>query len=55
MDNSISGNALHKAFSSKRLNKVNERKEFFRVDLKEIENVVKNNYNKTVAYKIGWS
>ncbi len=43
-------NALHKAFSERRLNKVNERKEFFRVDLKEIENVVKKNHNKTVEF-----
>ena len=43
-------NALHKAFTERRLNKVNERKEFFRVDLKEIENVVKKNHNKTVLF-----
>jgi len=43
-------NALHKAFTERRLNRVNERKEFFRVDLKEIENVVKKNHNKTVEF-----
>ncbi|MDQ0228603.1 DUF4041 domain-containing protein [Metabacillus niabensis] len=43
-------NALHKAFADRRLNRVNERKEFFRVDLKEIENVVKKNHNKTVEF-----
>ncbi|HFK1735426.1 TPA: DUF4041 domain-containing protein [Bacillus cereus] len=42
--------ALHQAFADKRVNKVNTRKEFFRVELAEIENVVKKNHNKTVEF-----
>ncbi|MEI2313391.1 hypothetical protein [Bacillus nitratireducens] len=38
------------AFADKRVNKVNARKEFFRVELAEIENVVKKNHNKTVEF-----
>lgn len=41
---------LHIAFSGKRVNKINERKEFFKVSLNEIENVVKRNHNKTVEF-----
>ena len=40
-------NALHKAFSDNKVNKVNDRKEFFKVGLKEIEEVVKKNHNET--------
>ncbi|RAZ67277.1 DUF4041 domain-containing protein [Planococcus maitriensis] len=43
-------NALHKAFHQRRLNKVNERKEFFRVTLDEIADVVTNNHNKVVEF-----
>ncbi|WP_409303943.1 DUF4041 domain-containing protein [Peribacillus sp. SCS-155] len=43
-------NALHSAFADRRLNKVNERKEFFCVSLREIEEVVKQNHNKTVEF-----
>ncbi|MEH7379130.1 DUF4041 domain-containing protein [Bacillus sp. JJ1533] len=43
-------NALHRAFSGQRVNKVNERKEFFKVTLNEIEEVVKRNHNKTVEF-----
>jgi hypothetical protein len=42
--------ALHRALSDKKVNKVNDRKEFFRVDLKEIEELVKRNHNKTVEF-----
>lgn len=35
---------LHEAFNPHRLNKVNERKEFFRADLKEIEKAVKSHH-----------
>lgn len=42
--------ALHKAFSDKRVNAMNNRKEFFRVSLKEIEQVVKENHDKTVDF-----
>ncbi|WP_236687127.1 DUF4041 domain-containing protein [Ornithinibacillus californiensis] len=43
-------NALHKAFTYKRVNKINERKEFFSVTLQEIEEVVKKNHNKTIEF-----
>lgn len=42
--------ALHKAFDSKKVNMINNRKEFFKVSLSEIENVVKENYDKTVEF-----
>ncbi len=37
---------LHQHFYNGRINKLNNRKEFFRADIKEIEKVVKENYNK---------
>lgn len=43
-------NALHKAFEDKKVNMMNNRKEFFNVTLKEIEAVVKKNYDKTVEF-----
>lgn len=43
-------NALHKAFENKKLNMVNTRREFFNVTLEEIEEVVKQNYDKTVEF-----
>lgn len=43
-------NALHKAFDSRRLNLVNARREFFRVTLDEIEQVVKSNFKKPVEF-----
>lgn len=43
-------NALHHAFHHRRLNKVNERKEFFRVSLEEIADVVTRNHNKVVEF-----
>lgn len=43
-------NALHKAFEKNRLNMVNNRREFFKVTLDEIEKVVKMNYDKTVEF-----
>lgn len=42
--------ALHRAFDSRKVNMVNNRKEFFRVTLDEIEDVVKKNYDKTVEF-----
>ena len=42
--------ALHRAFDSRKVNMVNNRKEFFRVTLNEIEDVVKKNYDKTVEF-----
>lgn len=41
---------LHKHFESRSVNKVNLRKEFFKVSLDEIEKVVTQNYNKTVEF-----
>lgn len=43
-------NALHKAFHKRRLNRVNLRKEFFRVGLQEIVNVVKKHHGE-VTYQ----
>lgn len=43
-------NALHKNFDKCKVNKVNPRKEFYRVDLDEVEKVVKENYNGTVTF-----
>jgi hypothetical protein len=37
---------LHEHFYNNRINKVNDRKEFFRADINEIEKVLKENYNK---------
>lgn len=42
--------ALHNAFADRRVNKINLRKEYFRCDLKEIEEVVRKNHDKTVDF-----
>ncbi len=42
--------ALHKAFEDKKVNMINSRREFFRVPLDEIENVVKQNHDKLVEF-----
>ncbi len=42
--------ALHKAFENRKLNMVNQRREFFNVTLDEIKEVVKNNFDKTVEF-----
>lgn len=42
--------ALHNAFDDRKVNMVNGRKEFFNVQLDEIEQVVKQNYEKTVDF-----
>jgi hypothetical protein len=39
-------NALHKAFADRRLNMINQRREFFRANLDEIEKVIKTNFSK---------
>jgi hypothetical protein len=39
---------LHEHFYKSRVNKLNDRKEFFRADIHEIEKVVKENYDKVV-------
>ncbi|NEZ46117.1 DUF4041 domain-containing protein [Clostridium niameyense] len=43
-------NSLHKEFEEYRLNKVNFRKEFFKISLSKIEEVVKQNHNKVVEF-----
>lgn len=43
-------NALHHAFEHKKVNKVNTRREFFKVSLDEIKSVVRNNFDKTVEW-----
>lgn len=42
--------ALHNAFADRKLNFVNQRREFFRVSLDEIKQVVKENYDKSVEF-----
>ncbi len=42
--------ALHNAFKDKKVNMVNQRREFFNVSLDEIKKVVKENYDKTVEF-----
>jgi len=42
--------ALHKAFENKKLNMVNQRREFFNVTLDEIKNVVMQNFDKSVEF-----
>lgn len=43
-------NALHKTFEDKKLNMVNQRREFFNVTLDEIKEVVKKNFDQTVEF-----
>lgn len=43
--------SLHKRFEDRKVNIVNQRREFFRVTLQEIEEVVKENYDKTVEFQ----
>lgn len=43
-------NALHKAFENKKLNMVNQRREFFNVTLDEIKAVVMKNFDKSVEF-----
>ena len=43
-------NILHKTFENKSVNRINLRKEFFKVNLEEIEQVVKENFNNTVKF-----
>lgn len=42
--------ALHHAFENRKLNMVNQRREFFSVTLEEIKDVVKKNFDKTVEF-----
>lgn len=43
--------SLHQIFSKCRVNKVNGRKEFFKVSLAEIEKAVKENFDSTVEFR----
>ena len=44
-------NALHHAFEDRRVNMINNRREFFNVTLEEIEQVVKENFKeRTVEF-----
>lgn len=43
-------NILHQHFDKVRVNKVNPRKEFFKIDLEEIKRVVLENHNATVKF-----
>lgn len=42
--------ALHNAFADRKLNCVNQRREFFNVTLEEIKKVVKENFDKSVEF-----
>lgn len=42
--------ALHRAFEDRKLNMVNQRREFFNVSLDEIKEVIKANFDKTVEF-----
>lgn len=42
--------ALHSAFEKQKVNKINTRREFFRVSLDEIKRVVRKNFDKTVEW-----
>lgn len=41
---------LHQHFSDRAVNKINPRKEFYHVNIDEIEQIVKENYNDTVQF-----
>ena len=41
---------LHKAFENRKINKINQRREFFGVTLEEIKAVIKSNFDKTVEF-----
>lgn len=42
--------ALHRAFEDKKVNMVNQRREFFNVSLEEIKKVIKEHFDKTVEF-----
>lgn len=42
--------SLHRAFENKKLNMVNQRREFFNVTLEEIKEVVRNNFDRSVEF-----
>ena len=43
---------LHERFKNNSVNKVNYRKEFFKVPLSEVEKVVKNEFNNTAEFTL---
>ena len=43
---------LHQKFDKQRVNKVNNRKEFFKLSSEDIENIVKENKNKTYSFTL---
>ena len=43
-------NTLHKTFADKAVNKINARKEFYNINLTEIEKVVTDNFDATVEF-----
>jgi Domain of unknown function (DUF4041)/Meiotically up-regulated gene 113 len=43
-------NELHRTFQERRVNRINERKEYFHVSLSEIEEVVRKNHNEVVEF-----
>lgn len=43
-------NILHKTFENHKVNKLNSKKEFYKIDLKSIKEVVLKNYNATVNF-----
>lgn len=42
--------ALHNAFEKQKVNKINSRREFFKVSLDDIKRVVRENYDKTIEW-----
>ncbi|WP_218970442.1 DUF4041 domain-containing protein [Cytobacillus gottheilii] len=43
---------LHRAFHHRRVNKINQRKEFFKVDIADIKKVINQSHNKSVKFKM---
>lgn len=44
--------SLHRAFQHRRVNKINQRKEFFKVDLQAIKKVIYESYDKPVDFRM---
>ena len=42
--------ALHNAFADRKVNCINQRREFFNVTLDEVKEVIRKNYDKTVEF-----
>lgn len=42
--------ALHRAFEKNRINMINNRREYFRADLEDIKQVIRDNHDKTVEF-----